>query len=50
MNIDHLGVAVKSLATAKGFYEDLGIKVLGEETVASEQVRLVMVPLGESRI
>lgn len=50
MNIDHLGVAVKSLATAKGFYEDLGIKVLGEETVASEQVRLVMVPLGDSRI
>ena len=50
MNIDHLGVAVKSLAAARSLYEDLGLKVLGEETVEAEQVRLAMVPLGESRI
>ena len=48
--IDHLGIAVKSLADAKGFYEKLGLKPLPEETVAAEQVRLSMVPVGESRI
>ena len=49
-DIDHLGVAVKSLAAARKFYEDLGLAVVGEETVEGEQVRLAMVPVGESRI
>ena len=49
-DIDHLGVAVKSLAAARSFYEDLGLEVVGEETVEGEQVRLAMVPVGESRI
>jgi len=48
--IDHLGIAVKSLASAKGFYEQLGLTVSPEETVEGEQVRLVMVPVGESRL
>ena len=48
--IDHLGIAVKSLATAKSIYEKLGMTVSAEETVEAEQVRLVMVPLGESRL
>lgn len=48
--IDHLGIAVKSLAAAKGIYEKLGLKVSPEETVEAEQVRLVMVPVGESRL
>jgi methylmalonyl-CoA epimerase len=48
--IDHLGVAVKSLATAKGIYEKLGLNVSPEEVVEAEQVRVVMVPLGESRL
>jgi methylmalonyl-CoA epimerase len=48
--IDHLGIAVKSLAAAKGIYEKLGLTVSPEETVEAEQVRLVMVPLGESRL
>lgn len=48
--IDHLGIAVKSLASAKGIYEKLGLTVLPEETVEQEQVRLVMVPVGESRL
>jgi len=48
--IDHLGIAVKSLAAAKKFYEDLGMKVMSEETVEAEKVRLAMVPVGESRI
>jgi methylmalonyl-CoA epimerase len=48
--IDHLGIAVKSLAEAKKFYEKLGLQVMPEETVEAEQVRLAMVPVGESRI
>ena len=49
VTIDHLGIAVKSLAAAKGIYEKLGLKVSPEELVEDEQVRVVMVPLGESR-
>ena len=48
--IDHLGIAVKSLAAAKSVYEKLGFKVAGEETVESEKVRVAMLPLGNSRI
>lgn len=48
--IDHLGVAVQSLANAKQFYENMGLKVVGEETVATEKVNVAMVPVGESRI
>ena len=49
-SIDHLGIAVKSLAAAKAIYEKLGLRVSAEETVELEQVRLVMVPVGESRL
>lgn len=48
--IDHLGIAVKSLTAAKAIYEKLGLSVSPEETVEAEQVRLVMVPVGESRL
>ena len=48
--IDHLGIAVKSLAAAKAIYDKLGLTVSPEEIVAAEQVKLVMVPVGESRL
>ena len=48
--IDHLGIAVKSLAQSKAFYEKLGLNPMPEETVEQEKVRLSMVPVGESRI
>jgi methylmalonyl-CoA epimerase len=48
--IDHLGIAVKSLTAAKTIYEKLGLSISPEETVAQEKVRLVMVPVGESRL
>jgi methylmalonyl-CoA epimerase len=48
--IDHIGIAVKSLSAAKAIYEKLGLNVSPEETVEQEQVRLVMVPVGESRL
>jgi len=49
-SIDHLGIAVKSLAQARKFYELLGLSVSSEETVPHEKVRVAMVPMGESRI
>ena len=48
--IDHLGIAVKSLAEAKKFYETLGLEIMPEEVVEGEKVRVAMVPVGESRI
>jgi methylmalonyl-CoA epimerase len=48
--IDHLGIAVKSLTDAKSIYEKLGLSVSPEETVEQEKVRLVMVPVGDSRL
>jgi methylmalonyl-CoA epimerase len=49
-SIDHIGVAVKSVVAAKAIYEKLGVAVSPEEVVEAEQVRVVMVPLGESRL
>ncbi len=50
LRLDHLGVAVKSIAAARGFYEALGLVVSHEETVEHERVKTAMLPLGESRI
>ena len=49
-SIDHLGIAVKSLAQARKFYENLGLEIHGEESVETERVKVAMVPVGESRI
>ena len=48
--IDHLGIAVKSVAAAKEFYEALGLAVSAQETVAAEKVNLAMATVGESRL
>jgi len=48
--IDHLGVAVKSLAAAKGIYEKLGLVASADEVVEGEQVRVAILPVGESRL
>lgn len=50
LEIDHLGIAVKSLSAAKSIYEKLGCEISPEEVVEGEQVRLVMVPMGDSRL
>ena len=50
ITIDHLGIAVKSLAEARKFYERLGLQVSAEEVVAHEKVRVAMLPVGESRV
>jgi len=49
--IDHLGIAVPSLADALNFYERvLGLKVSGFETIAQEKTKVAMLPIGDSRI
>jgi methylmalonyl-CoA epimerase len=48
--IDHLGIAVKSLAEAKKFYKAMGFEIGHEEVVEHEKVRVAMVPAGDSRI
>ncbi len=48
--LDHLGIAVKSLNTAKRIYERLGLAVSDAEEVAAEKVRVVMVPVGDTRL
>ena len=48
--IDHVGIAVRSIAEARRFYEALGLAVGHVEEVASEGVRVAMIAVGESRI
>ena len=49
--INHLGIAVRSIDQALGFYRDqLGLTVSLRETVAVEKVHAAMLPVGESRI
>ena len=49
-SLDHIGIAVKSLTAAKTLYENLGLAIGAEQTVASEKVRVVMVPVENTRI
>lgn len=48
--IDHIGIATRSIAQARRLYEGLGLSVVHEETVEQEQVRAAIIPAGESRI
>lgn len=46
--IDHIGVAVRDLEVSKKYYRDaLGLKLCGEETVESQQVRTAFFEAGE---
>jgi len=50
-NIDHLGIAVRSLDAALAFYqEQLGFPASPRETVEQEKVNVVMLPAGGPRI
>ena len=48
--IDHIGIAVESIAEARKLYEDLGLEVAEIEEVPQEGVRVAMIECGESRI
>lgn len=49
LGVDHMGVAVRSLAEAGKFYEDLGIARAGEEEVPEQRVRAAFYPAGDAR-
>lgn len=49
-SIDHIGIAVRSIAEARRLYESLGLTVVHEETVESEGVRTALIPAGDARI
>lgn len=49
--IHHLGVAVRSISDALVLYRDaLGLEVAHETVVDAEQVKVAMLPAGETRI
>ncbi len=51
MKIDHIGIAVKSLAEAVKVYEQaIGLKLAGYDEVDDQGVRVAMLDIGESRI
>lgn len=48
--LDHIGVAVPSIAEGRRFYEALGLSVTGEEEVPEQEVRVAFLPVGDSRL
>jgi len=48
--IDHIGIAVRSIEEARGFYKLLGLAIREIEEVPQEGVRVAMIPCGESLI
>jgi LAO/AO transport system kinase len=48
--LDHIGIAVRSIAAARTFYTALGLTITHEETIDHEQVNTAMLPLGETRL
>lgn len=50
LKIDHLGIAVPSLAEAVRAYEALGFAVETTHDVPTEKVRAAFLPVGESRL
>lgn len=48
--VDHLGIAVRSIEAARGFYEALGLTLEAIEEVPQEKVRVAMIRCGETRL
>ena len=49
--IDHIGIAVRSIARSRALYEEvLGLEYLGEDVVEAQGVRVAFFALGESKI
>ncbi|HEV8593930.1 MAG TPA: methylmalonyl-CoA epimerase [Thermoplasmata archaeon] len=50
MKIDHIGIAVRSLADAAKVYEAIGLRVSRQEEVPTEGVRVAFLPVGGSHV
>ena len=51
MKIDHIGIATRGIDEAANFWRTaLGLSTIETEEVAEQKVRVVMLPIGESRI
>ena len=48
--VDHIGIAVKSIAESLKVYEAMGLKSVGVEEVAEQKVRVAFLPIGETEI
>ena len=48
--LDHVGLAVRSIADALGVYRELGLEVAHREEVPSQGVVTAFLPLGETRL
>lgn len=48
--VDHVGIAVRSIAESRVFYEALGLAVEAIEDVPGDQVRVAMIPCGAMRL
>jgi methylmalonyl-CoA/ethylmalonyl-CoA epimerase len=49
-NVEHIGIAVRSIEEARGFYESLGLAIDHIEEVPEEGVRVAFVPCGATRL
>ena len=47
--LDHIGIAVRSLASAK-IYQDLGLKIEHVETVETQRVKTAFLSVGDSNL
>lgn len=49
--VDHIGVAVPSIAEARKFFEEiLGLAVTGTESVEEQKVTVAFLPLGDTEV
>jgi methylmalonyl-CoA epimerase len=49
-NVNHIGIAVKSIEDTAEFYKKLGLEIESIEIVESQKVRVAFIPVGDVRI
>ena len=51
LKVDHIGIAVQSIAETKKFYQDLlGLEHAGNETVEEQKVTTAFFPVGDTEV
>jgi len=49
-NVNHIGIAVRSIEETAKFYSKLGLEIESIEIVESQKVRVAFIPVGDVRI